>query len=125
MEIQLLLCLASPLVSKTMDNRGGNRDSDRDRDYDRDRGGGSRRSGNDRDERREPSSTSPQPNRTEEEETSYYRSQIAPRSTNITTNRVVPSSTSNVVMERFYSYGIGSGIPLKPGGKSAAVVAIQ
>ena len=106
-----------------MDNRGGNRDSDRDRDYDRDRG--SRRSGNDRDERREPSSTSSPPTRTEEEETSYYRSQIAPRSTNITTNRVVPSSTSNVVMERFYSYGIGSGIPLKPGGKSAAVVAIQ
>ncbi|CAF4372729.1 unnamed protein product, partial [Rotaria magnacalcarata] len=27
-------------------------------------------------------------------------------------------------MERFYSYGIGAGVPLKPGAKSAAVVAI-
>jgi hypothetical protein len=30
-----------------------------------------------------------------------------------------------MIMERFYAYGIGPGIPLKPGGKSAAVVAIQ
>ena len=30
-----------------------------------------------------------------------------------------------IVMERFYAYGLGPGVPLKPGGKSAAVVAIQ
>lgn len=116
-----------------MDNRGNNRDSDRDSDRDRDRqGSGSRRNGNDRDrddrdQRRDPSSASnSQPRRIEEEdETTSYRSQIAPRSTNITTNRVAPAATSNTVMERFYSYGFGPGIPMKPGGKSAAVVAIQ
>lgn len=84
-----------------MDNRGSFRDE--------------------RDPGHDPSSTS-QPSRTEEEVTNY-RSQIAPRSTNIT-SRVVPAS-SNIVMERFYSYGTGAGVPLKPGGKSAAVVAIQ
>lgn len=93
-----------------MDNRGNNRDSDR---------GGDR---DDRDQRQDPSSSS-QTNRTEEEETTNYRSQIAPRSTNIT-HRVAPVS-NNIVMERFYSYGVGAGIPLKPGAKSAAVVAIQ
>ena len=113
-----------------MDNRGNNRDSDRggpdnrrggnDRGGDRDgsdnrRGGSDRGGDRDRDDRDQ--------RRTDEEETSSYRSQIAPRSTNIT-NRVVPS-TNNIVMERFYSYGIGAGVPLKPGGKSAAVVAIQ
>lgn len=118
----------------TMDNRGrfgdSDRDRDRDRDSDRDRPGSSqRRNNNDRDERRDPSSTgsNSQGRRIdEEEETSHYRSQIAPRNTNITTNRVVPASNSNnVVMERFYAYGIGPGIPMKPGGKSAAVVSIQ
>ena len=120
-----------------MDNRGNNRDSDRDRDYDRDRdrsGSGNRRNVNDRggdrderDQRRDPSSASTaQPRRIEEEEeTTSYRSQIAPRSTNITTNRVTPAAASNMAMERFYSYGFGPGIPMKPGGKSAAVVAIQ
>ena len=103
-----------------MDNRGNYRDSDRD-------GSNNRRSGGDRDERdqrRDPSSSSSQQHRIEEEETTHYRSQIAPRPTNITTNRVVPSS-NNIIMERFYSYGTGPGVPLKPGGKSAAVVAIQ
>ncbi|UJR26173.1 hypothetical protein I4U23_007517 [Adineta vaga] len=106
-----------------MDNRGNNRDSDR-------RGGGGG-GGNDRggdrderDQRRDPSSSSSQPQRIDEEETIHYRSQIAPRPTNITTNRVVPSS-NNIMMERFYAYGSGPGVPLKPGGKSAAVVAIQ
>jgi hypothetical protein len=103
-----------------MDNRGNYRDSDRD-------GANSRRGNNDRggDRDRDPSSSSSsQQRRTDEEETTYYRSQIAPRPTNITTHRVVPAS-NNIVMEHFYSYGIGAGVPLKPGGKSAAVVAIQ
>ncbi|CAF4576719.1 unnamed protein product [Rotaria sp. Silwood1] len=110
-----------------MDNRGSYRDSDRDRDGSNNRRNGTDRGGDrdrdERDQRRDPSSSSTQQHRTEEEETTYYRSQIAPRTTNIT-NRVLPTS-SNIVMERFYSYGIGSGVPLKPGGKSAAVVAIQ
>lgn len=92
-----------------MDNRGNNRDSGRN--GNNDRGGDAS------------SSSSSQQRRTEEEETSNYRSQIAPRSTNITTHRVVPQS--NIITERFYSYGVGPGIPLKPGGKSAAIVAIQ
>jgi hypothetical protein len=84
-----------------MDNRGNNRDRDAS------------------------SSSSSQPQRrTEEEDTTYYRSQIAPRPTNITTHRAVPAS-SNIMMEHFYTYGYGAGVPLKPGGKSAAVVAIQ
>ncbi|CAF0755575.1 unnamed protein product [Rotaria sordida] len=112
-----------------MDNRGNYRDSDRDRDRD---GSNTRRSGTDRggdrdrderDQRRDASSSSTQQQRTEEEDTTYYRSQIAPRATNIT-HRVLPPS-SNIMMERFYSYGTGSGVPLKPGAKSAAVVAIQ
>jgi len=85
-----------------MDNRGNNGNSNRDA---------------------ASSSSSSQQRRTEEEETSNYRSQIAPRSTNITTHRIVP--TSNIITERFYAYGAGHGIPLKPGGKSAAIVAIQ
>ncbi len=102
-----------------MDNRGNYRDSDRD-------GSNNRRGQTDRggDRDRDASSSSSQQRRTEEEDTTYYRSQIAPRSTNITTNRVVPAS-NNMTIERFYSYGIGPGVPLKPGGKSAAVVAIQ
>jgi hypothetical protein len=125
--IIIIIVLVSPLVIIPMDNRGNNRDSDRDRG-----GPDNRRSGNDRggdrdrderDQRRDPSSSSQQRRTEEEEETTNYRSQIAPRSTNIT-NRVVPAS-NNIIMERFYSYGIGPGIPLKPGGKSAAVVAIQ
>ena len=103
-----------------MDNRGNYRDSDRDRrgNNDRDR--------DERDPRRDASSSSSssQQRRTEEDETTYYRSQIAPRSTNITTHRVVPTS-NNIVMERFYAYGTGAGIPLKPGARSAAIVAIQ
>ena len=102
-----------------MDNRGNNRDPDRDR----------RGQNNDRDERDQrrdaSSSSSSQQRRTgEEDETTYYRSQIAPRSTNITTHRVVPAA-NNIVMEHFYSYGMGAGIPLKPGARSAAIVAIQ
>ena len=107
-----------------MDNRGNNRDSDFDRS-----GSNGRRGTNDRDrdERHEPSSNNSQAHRIdEEEEMSSYRSQIAPRSINITSNRVGgPTSTSNMVIDRFYSYGFGSGVPMKPGGKSAAVVAIQ
>lgn len=99
--------LVSPQVIKSMDNRGNNRDSDRDR-------------------RRDPSSTNAQPDRIDEEEqTNSYRSQIAPRTINIKTNRVVPSSTNNVIVDHIYSYGFGPGVPMKPGGKSAAVVAIQ
>ena len=102
-----------------MDNRGNYRDSDRD-------GGNSRRGNNDRGGDRDPSSSSSsqQQRQTEEEETTNYRSQIAPRPTNITTHRVVPAS-NNIIMDQFYSYGFGAGVPLKPGGKSAAVVAIQ
>jgi hypothetical protein len=96
-----------------MDNRDRRGNTDRGGDRDRD----------ERDQPRDPSSSSSQQRRTEEEPT-YYRSQIAPRSTKITTNRVVPAS-NNIIMEHFYSYGIGPGIPLKPGAKSAAVVAIQ
>jgi hypothetical protein len=111
--------LVSPLINRPMDNRGNYRDSDRD-------GSNNRRGNNDRggDRDRDASSSSSQQRRIEEEETTNYRSQIAPRPTNITTNRIVPAS-NNIIMERFYSYGIGPGIPLKPGGKSAAVVAIQ
>jgi hypothetical protein len=110
--------LVPPLVNRPMDNRGNYRDSDRD-------GSNNRRGNNDRggDRDRDASSSSSQQRQTEEE-TTNYRSQIAPRPTNITTHRIVPAS-HNMVMERFYSYGIGPGIPLKPGGKSAAVVAIQ
>lgn len=126
-----IIILVSSQVNRSMDNRGNNRDSDRDRDRngsDNRRGNNDRGGDRDRDERDQrrdaPSSSSSQQRRTEEEETTYYRSQIAPRSTNITTNRVVPAS-NNIIMERFYSYGAGAGVPLKPGGKSAAVVAIQ
>lgn len=112
-----------------MDNRGNNKDSDRDRDSTDRSGSTSRRSLNDRDERdqrREPSSGTSQTRRIEEEdELISYRSQIAPRNTNITSNRIVPSSANNVLIDRFHSYGFSSGIPMKPGGKSAAVVAIQ
>ena len=114
-----------------MDNRGNNRDSDRDRggadnrrDGNNDRGGDRDRDRDERDQRRDTSSSSSQQRRTEEDDTTYYRSQIAPRPTNITTNRIVPSS-NRIVTEHFYAYGAGAGIPLKPGGKSAAVVAIQ
>ena len=83
-----------------MDNRGNKRDQDA-------------------------SSSSSQPQRqTEEDEPTNYRSQIAPRPTNITTHRAVPAS-NNIIMEHFYTYGYGAGVPLKPGGKSAAVIAIQ
>lgn len=104
-----------------MDNRGNYRDSDRDR-----RGNSNDRDERDQQRRDASSSSSSQQRRTgeEEDETTYYRSQIAPRSTNITTHRVVPTS-NNIVMERFYSYGMGAGVPLKPGARSAAIVAIQ
>jgi hypothetical protein len=109
-----------------MDNRGNNRDSDRDRDNDRGGSNNNRRTNNDRGVDREGASSSSSQNRhNEEDETSQYRSQIAPRSTNITTNRALAPVTNNVTMERFYAYGHGPGVPMKPGGKSAAVVAIQ
>ena len=92
-----------------MDNRGSYRDSDRDHE--------------ERDQQHDASSPSSQRRQKEEEKMTYYRSQIVPRTTNIT-NRVTPTS-NNIVIERFFSHGIGPGVPLKPGGKSAAVVAIQ
>ncbi|CAF1426304.1 unnamed protein product, partial [Didymodactylos carnosus] len=99
----------------TMSDRGGNRRDYRDNDRDRD------------DSRRDQSgvgaSSQYTTNNREEYDSSHYQSAIGPRSSSVSTKKVMPASSS-VTVERFYSYGAG-GIPLKSGTKSAAVVAIR
>ncbi|CAF1508382.1 unnamed protein product, partial [Didymodactylos carnosus] len=102
-----------------MDDRGdrrGYRDTDRDRDDSR------RQDDYRRDQSGISASSQQVTNIKDEYDSSYYRSAIGPRSSSVSAKKTIPASS--IVMERFYAYGAG-GIPLKPGSKSAAVVAIK